>query len=79
MSGMNSEEFIKFALETGEHVAEGAEKVGEHVVEHVGHHVVHHVAEEGFNILDLDDDGSITDTVPDLLSAVGDFIGGLFG
>ena len=72
---MNSNEFIKSVLGTGEHVAEGAEKVGEHVVEHVGHHM----AKEGFNILDLDDDGSIADTVPDLLSAAGEFLSGIFG
>jgi hypothetical protein len=41
-------------------------KVAEHVAEHVGHHVAEHIQEHGLDFLDFDEDGSITDTIPDL-------------
>ena len=52
----------------------------------LGHKVIHHVAEDGLeamgetigNVLDLDDDGSISDTLPDLIVAGADFISSLF-
>ena len=49
-------------------------------------HVEHHIVEEGIDktgdfltdTLDIDDDGSIADTVPDLISSAIDAIGSIF-
>jgi hypothetical protein len=73
MSGI----FEKDAVEIFEEIAHNP------LVENVGEEVGRHVAEEGIHkvvdFLDFDDDGSILDTLPDLIAAGVEGLLSLFG
>lgn len=76
----SSENIGRLVNKTVEEAAEGLKTL---VETRGGDHAIHKGIEAGLDILkesiDIDDDGSISDTVPDLISSVLDGVGELFG
>ena len=77
MSGINSSsDLLEAMLET-------AQNLGEHTLESAGHqaadYVIDEISKNGLDCLDLDHDGSISDTIPDLAQSAFYFVSGLFG